>query len=88
MKITVEPLPYGYVAPCVSQECRRLPEFIGRLVYSHGYIAAGDYILFGTICAKIEAPYGRDPFYWCRDCIDREYQKIKIVLDSNLWAFR
>jgi len=88
MKITVEPASHKYQYRCIGSECQRLPEFIGDFKYDNGYVVSGNYILPGTVCAKIDAPYSCDSFYWCRDCIDREFQKIKAALDSNLWIFR
>lgn len=69
---------------CDNVNCKRLPEYFDQILNSF-------FLKRGTICASITietniGEYGRQ--YYCRDCIDEIYQKIKSKLDSKLWIFQ
>lgn len=64
---------------CRNEECKCLPE----------YITLKGRIKAGTICAWVstEGADGTHTSYYCRDCIDMIYRKLKKTFNSDLWIF-
>jgi hypothetical protein len=66
-------------ALCRGTNCKRSPE----------YVKPNGNIVRGTSCAYIVIQTAGLVYsaYYCRDCIDDLYQKMKEKLDTNLWIF-
>jgi hypothetical protein len=43
----------------------------------------------GTSCARIqiESAKGKTSAFYCRDCIDKVYLDVKMILNPALWVF-
>jgi hypothetical protein len=68
---------------CDYKECNHNPEYHDTILRTH-------YIKIGTICAMVTIDtydYELSELY-CRECIDRFYQDIKLKLNSSLWVFK
>jgi len=64
---------------CHHTDCDKLPEYHDHII-SDVY-----YIKLGTTIAEITNGGSFSAEYYCRPCIDKLYQEIKLKLDSRLW---
>lgn len=67
-------------AKCRYHKCEKNPT----------YISSKGRILKGTTCAVItlDSAAGMNSSYYCRECINKIYIEMKMILNPNLWAFQ
>lgn len=63
---------------CRHDACTQNPEYIAK-----GRIKKGT----TCVCIRQGSASGWHYSYYCRDCIDKIHQDVKMILNSKLWAF-
>lgn len=76
MKISIEKASGTQI--CRGIACKKDPKYIDK-----------DRIKNGTSCARITvgSAKGRAHAFYCRDCIDKVYMDVKMILNPALWVF-
>lgn len=72
---------------CANPECKHLPEYTYHIL-GNVYFIKVDSVCLRLSNNKIAADNGDNGTYveyYCRDCIDVVYKKLKPILDSKLW---
>ena len=65
---------------CANKNCKHLPEHMVNILGSVYYIRVDTTVALISVSGYTE--------YYCRGCIDEEYQLLKSKLDVKLWSFQ
>lgn len=65
---------------CCNEDCNHNPKYHDHIIGDNFFLKQGQ--------VALQIYFEHEGEIYCRDCIDKVYQKMKPFLDSKLWAFK